>query len=222
MSFRRLLVALIVLAAPSAAAAERYEVVGDSIGVGVNWAAKAPSQARNSVAIYNGWVLDQLLHSPRGATVFMSLGTNDAVGGALDVKQPVEKIVATANEQGLRLVWIGPPCVMKPWNENVKKLDTILRVELRGTGVTYVSMSDASLCDRSLRAGDGVHFNMAGYTRMWQKAASAAGVPVVLAAAGATEPTAHDVTKTSAKKRHTKRLTAAGRHREGHLRHIEQ
>src|SRR5271165_3948497 len=156
MSFWRLLIAMVLLAAPSAAGAERYEIVGDSIGVGVDWAAKAPSQARNSVAIYNGWVLDQLQHSPRGATVFMSLGTNDAVGGALNVKEPVEKIVATAEGQGLRLVWIGPPCVLKPWNENVKKLDAILREELHGTGVTYVSMSDPSLCDRSLRAGDGV------------------------------------------------------------------
>jgi hypothetical protein len=209
MSFRRLFVALVLLAAPSAAAAERYEIVGDSIGVGVDWAAKAPSQARNSVAIYNGWVLDQLLRSPRGATVFMSLGTNDAVGGALNVKQPVEKIVAAANEQGLRLVWIGPPCVLKPWNDNVKKLDAILREELHGTGVTYVSMSDPDLCDRSLRAGDGVHFNMAGYTRMWHKAAAAAGVPVVLAAESAAEPVTHEVTKTTVRKKHRRRWVAA-------------
>jgi hypothetical protein len=208
MSFRRLLVALILLTAPSAAAAERYEFVGDSIGVGVNWAAKAPSQARNSVAIYNGWVLEQLLHSPRGATVFMSLGTNDAVGGALNVKQPVEKIVATAAAQGLRLVWIGPPCVLKPWNDNVKRLDAILREQLHGSGVTYVSMSDTNLCDRSLRAGDGVHFNMAGYTRMWQKAAAAAGVPVVLAAESASEPVAHDVHRATLKRKHRKRQVA--------------
>jgi lysophospholipase L1-like esterase len=200
---------MVLLAAPSAAGAERYEIVGDSIGVGVDWAAKAPSQARNSVAIYNGWVLDQLQRSPRGATVFMSLGTNDAVGGALDVREPVEKIVATAEGQGLRLVWIGPPCVLKPWNENVKKLDAILREELHGTGVTYVSMSDPSLCDRSLRAGDGVHFNMAGYTRMWQKAATAAGVPVVLASAeSAAEPVAHDVRKTAVKRKHRKKHVA--------------
>jgi hypothetical protein len=208
MSFRCLLVALAVVAAPSVAVAESYEVVGDSIGVGIDWAAKVPSHARNSVAICNGWVLQQLLEPPRGATVFMSLGTNDAVGGALNVKQQVDKIVSTAAAQELRLVWIGPPCVLKPWNENVKKLDAILREQLQGKGVTYVTMSDPSLCDRSLRAGDGVHFNMAGYTRMWQRAAAAAGVPIVLAAKTASEPVVHHIRKTASKKSYKNRHVA--------------
>jgi hypothetical protein len=184
MCLRRFVVCfLLVLAAPSAALAENAVIVGDSIGVGVDWAAKLPSQAKNSVAIYNGWVLEQLRQAPRGATVFMSLGTNDAVGGALNVKKPVETIVATAESQGVKLVWMGPPCVLPAWEAHAKQLDEILATQLAGTSVQYVSMQDPGLCDRSLRAPDGVHFNMAGYTRMWQKAASAAGFPVVVVAA---------------------------------------
>ncbi len=49
--------------------------------------------------------------------------------------------------------------------------------------MTYVSLQGPEFCERSLHAGDGVHFTMAGYALMWQKAASAAGLPVVVAAA---------------------------------------
>ncbi len=58
-----------------------------------------------------------------------------------------------------------------------------MQAQLAGSSVTYVSLQDASFCDRAVHAGDGVHFTMAGYARMWQKAASAAGLPVVVAAA---------------------------------------
>ncbi|MGD0564384.1 MAG: GDSL-type esterase/lipase family protein [Roseiarcus sp.] len=210
MSLRRFVVCfLLVLAAPSAALAEDGVMIGDSLGVGVNWAAKLPSQAKNSVAIYNGWVLEQLRQAPRGATVFMSLGTNDAIGNALNVKKPVETIVATAESQGLKLVWMGPPCVLPAWEAHAKQLDEILAAQLAGTPVQYVSMQDPGLCDRSLRAPDGVHFNMAGYTRMWQKAASAAGFPVVVAAASEHKPVAPASKKTPGKKRHKKKKPVA-------------
>jgi hypothetical protein len=195
--------------APSAAMAERGEVIGDSIGVGVSWAAKLPSLAKNSVAIYNGGVIDQLRQSPRGATVFMSLGTNDAVGGALNVKKPVETIVSTADAQGVKLVWIGPPCVFKPWDESARKLDGILREELQGTQVTYVSMrGDPNICDHSVRAGDGVHFNMTGYTSLWRRAASAAGFPVVASAEQAGAPPVRHIHKSVGRKRKHSRTHA--------------
>jgi hypothetical protein len=179
----------LLFALPSAAMAQKAEVIGDSLGVGVSWAAKFPSLAKNSVQIHGGQILEQIRQLPRGSTAFMSLGTNDAVGGAVDVAKPVQDIVAAAKAQDVKLVWIGPPCVFKPWDVSSKKLDANLRAELKDTGVIYVGMRDADLCDNhSLRGAEGVHFNMAGYTLMWQKAAAAAGFPVVTVAANQGQP----------------------------------
>jgi len=152
-----------------------------------------------------------LREMPRGATVIMSLGTNDAVGGAgaLDVHKRVEEIVAAADAQGVKLYWLGPPCVLKPWETYSKKLDEILAAQLAGGSVTYVSLQDASFCDRSLHAGDGVHFTMAGYARMWHIAASAAGLPVVVAAASDHKSVAHVGNKTPRKKKNKKKMHVA-------------
>ena len=175
----------LVTALPASAYAEDGRVIGDSIGVGVSWAAKIPSTAKNSVSIYSGAIIEQLSQAQKGETVFMSLGTNDAVGGALDVKAHVAAIVAEADKLGVKLVWIGPPCVLKPWEEYAKKLDGILASELSGTSVTYVSTQGPEFCDAKVHAPEGVHFDMAGYTRMWQKAAAAAGFSTVVASAAA-------------------------------------
>ncbi len=188
MSLRRFAVCfLLALAAPCAASADDVRIIGDSIGEGVHLATNLPSPAnRFNVAIYTPFILKQLSEMPRGATVIMSLGTNDAVGGAgaMNVEKRVEAIVAAAAAQGVKLYWLGPPCVLKPWETYSKKLDEILQAQLAGTAVTYLSLQDPSFCDPSLHAGDGVHFTMAGYARMWHIAASAAGLPpgVVVAA----------------------------------------
>jgi hypothetical protein len=134
----RCVLAIVLLAASSVAARAGGEVIGDSLGVGVGWASKLPSHAKISVSIQSGAILEQLRQAHRGDTVFMSLGTNDAVGGALNVKSKVDAIVKTADELGVKLVWMGPPCVYKPWESQSQKLDAILREELAGTSVTYV------------------------------------------------------------------------------------
>ena len=141
----RLLVAIALALVPSLREAASGRVIGDSIGVGVSWAAKLPSTAKNSVAIYSGAIMEQLRQAKKGETVFLSLGTNDAVGGALDVKAKVAAIVAEADQLGVKLVWIGPPCVLKPWEQYSRKLDGILSRELAGTSATYVSMQDAEV-----------------------------------------------------------------------------
>ena len=74
--------------------------------------------------------MEQLHLAQKGETVFLSLGTNDAVGGALDVKAKVAAIVAEADKLGVKLVWIGPPCVRKDWERYSKQLDGILATEL--------------------------------------------------------------------------------------------
>jgi hypothetical protein len=182
------LVVAALIALPTAAMAQKAEIIGDSLGVGVSWAAKYPSLAKNSIAIHGPLILEQIRQLPRGTTAFLSLGTNDAVGGAVDIKKPVQDILAAVKAQDVKLVWLGPPCVFKPWNASAVKLDANLRQELKGTDVIYVGMQDADICDRSLRGAEGVHFNMAGYTLMWQKAAAAAGFPVVTVAANQAQP----------------------------------
>jgi hypothetical protein len=204
---------------PAAAEAEAGRVIGDSIGVGVSWAAKTAdvtSTAKNSVAIYSGQIMEQLRLAKKGETVFLSLGTNDAVGGALDVKAKVADIVAEADKLGVKLVWIGPPCVRKPWEQYSKKLDAILAAQLADTSATYVSTQDPEFCSEKLHAGEGVHFTMAGYTRMWQKAAAAAGFSTVVASA---EPARAETSEPSRRskrphhherrKRHAKRSAPA-------------
>jgi hypothetical protein len=180
MNYRKFIV-IGFLALSSVAARAGGEVIGDSLGVGVGWASKLPSRAKISVSIQSGAILEQLRQAHHGDTVFMSLGTNDAVGGALNVKSKVETIVKTADELGVKLVWIGPPCVKPSWDTQSQKLDEILREQLAGTSVTYVSMRSDGLCDRSVRAPDGVHFSMEGYGRMWRKAAEAAGFETAVA-----------------------------------------
>ncbi len=194
MPIRRLYLAVLLLVAPSLACAEEIRIIGDSIGEGLHLATNIPSPAnRFNVAIYTPFIFQQNKEMPRGATVFMSLGTNDAVGGAgaLDVQKRVAAIVAAADAQGVKLYWVGPPCVLKPWQVHSKKLDEILQAQLAGTSVTYVSLQDAAFCDPSIHAGDGVHFSMAGYARLWHKAATVAGIPVEVASASASNFVSH-------------------------------
>ncbi len=216
MSIRTLFLACAILLLPAAASAEDGRVIGDSIGVGVSWAAKIPSTAKNSVAIYSGAIIEQLRLAKKDETVFMSLGTNDAVGGALDVKAKVAAIVAEADKLGVKLVWIGPPCVRKPWEQYAKKLDVILAAELTGTSAIYVSTQDDEFCGVKLHAPEGVHFTMAGYTRMWQKAAAAAKFSTAVASAEPAPTEASEPNRRSkrhivhhGRKRHSKRRAAA-------------
>ncbi len=159
-----------------ASPASAYYIIGDSIGVGVGWAAPhSDSLAANSVRISSNVIFGQISQVPRGSLVFVSLGTNDAVGYVTDVESWVQRIVDAANERNLTLVWIGPPCVFKDWDSAAQQLDRNLASQLQSLGVTYVSMRDPSICDRAVRGSDGVHFSMTGYERLWSIAASAAG-----------------------------------------------
>jgi len=171
-----LVVAWLAAGAPPAEAARPVYVVGDSLGVGIAWSSDGRSLAENSIAIRSRQFLRQLARVPDGAIAFVSLGTNDAVGKVVNVTEAVERIVSAARERDIRLVWIGPPCVLKAWDSSAEELDRRLAAQLRDAGVTYVSMRDPALCERSVRARDGIHFTNRGYAMMWAKAATAAGL----------------------------------------------
>jgi hypothetical protein len=167
----------LILCAPAAFAAPGI-ILGDSLGVGVSMAAGVPRLAHNSVAIRSADALDQIKRTPQGTVAFISLGTNDAVGSITNVEPGIDRIIDAAKSSGVKLVWIGPPCVFKPWNANVEKLDAILKRKLSSGPVSYVSMADSAVCDRTIRAGDGVHFNMRGYAMLWGRARDAAGIAI--------------------------------------------
>jgi len=150
-------------------------VGGDSLGVGVHLASKAPSVAKESVRITSNVPVSQVEAVPEGSTLFLSLGTNDAVGGVTKVQKNVDAILSAAASRNIRVVWLGPPCVFKTWDDSAKALDGVLAGIMAQNGVTYVSMRDDALCVRSLRAGDGVHFTMKGYRMMWDRAIAASG-----------------------------------------------
>jgi hypothetical protein len=169
------LIALLSCASPSLAS--KAIVIGDSIGVGISMAGHVPRLAHNSVTIRSADALSQLKRVPHDSVAIISLGTNDAVGSIKGVESGIDKIVEVAKSEDLHVVWVGPPCVRKAWNKNVVKLDEILKQRLEGK-FPYVSAADSSLCDGDLRAGDGVHFNMRGYSMLWARASEAAGVPI--------------------------------------------
>jgi hypothetical protein len=197
MCLRRIALFVLLAGLAPAAWAEEIRIIGDSIGEGLHLASSYPSPAnRFNVAIYTPYILKQIGEMPRGANVVMSLGTNDAVAG-LDEQQPrILQIVAAAREQGIKLTWLGPPCVRTSWETHSEKLDKTIAATLAGTSVAYVSAQTPEFCAPELHAGDGVHFTMAGYRLLWQKAASVAGIPIVEVAASD-----HKVAATSSHKR---------------------
>jgi hypothetical protein len=119
--------------------------------------------------------VNQIYEVPEGSTLFLSLGTNDAVGGVLKVQKSVDAILTAVADRKIRVIWLGPPCVFKTWDDSAKALDGVLAGIMAQEGVTYVSLRDDALCARSLRAGDGVHFTMKGYRMMWDRAIAASG-----------------------------------------------
>jgi hypothetical protein len=122
------------------------------------------------------------------------------------VHAKVAEVLQAADAQGVKLVWMGPPCVLKPWEQYSRKLDEILKQQLAGGSATYVSLQDPKFCDPGVHAAEGVHFTMAGYTLMWQKAATAVDFPFVLAtAASAPRVAASDGRKFRVRKKHRRR-----------------
>jgi hypothetical protein len=166
-----------LLSCVSQSHASEAVVIGDSIGVGISMAGHVRRLAHNSVTIGSADALSQLRRVPHDSVAIISLGTNDAVGSIKGVENGIDKIVAVAKSEDLHVVWVGPPCVRKAWNKNVVKLDEILKQRLEGK-IPYVSAADSAICDGDLRAGDGVHFTMRGYSMLWARASQAAGVTI--------------------------------------------
>jgi len=164
----------LALAAPAQAAGY---ILGDSHGQPIAQLSHLNDLSRISVHIRGPHALEQFAKTPPHSTVFLVLGTNDANGSIARLEKSIDDIVRIAEKKNIALVWLGPPCVRKPWDTRARELDVILRERLAGTSARYVSMRDAELCSGSFHEPDGVHLKMKGYAFMWEKARVAAGMP---------------------------------------------
>jgi hypothetical protein len=96
-------------------------VAGDSIGQGVASASRANSLAVSGKRFTDPTMLDQLRNVPRGATVQIYGGTNDAAGGIVDPKlyaQQMARIKKMADENGFTVSVHGPAKSTKQWDAN--------------------------------------------------------------------------------------------------------
>ncbi len=166
---------LAALGSPALASGEM--ILGDSLGVGVKAASGHAGPAKLSVFIRNDQAISQINSVPTGATAFLVLGTNDSAGSVKGLEKYIDDIVQAADKRGIKLVWIGPPCVRKSWDKNAKELDALLTARLEKTSVKYVSIRDETLCSGAYQGAEGVHMNMQGYAYIWNKARVAAGLP---------------------------------------------
>ena len=187
-----------VLAALPAAQANTREtagiVIGDSLGVGLAEVSHLKNFAHISVHIRGPKAVDQIRRAPAGATAFVVLGTNDAEGSITNLDKSIEDILGAAAKKHMRLVWIGPPCVHRPWDTRARELDKMLAAKLPPRGVTYVPMRDPTFCTGGLHEPDGVHLKTKGYAFMWDKARRYAGLEttgsIATTAAAPSEPPA--------------------------------
>jgi len=165
-----------ILAALATARAATNVVIGDSLGEGLAEVSHLMSFAHISVHIRGPKALDQVRRAPENSTAFVVLGTNDAEGSITNLDNSINAILDLADKKHMRLVWIGPPCVHRPWDTRARELDKMLAVKLPPRGVIYVPMRDPSFCTGGLHEPDGVHLKTKGYVYMWDKARRAAGL----------------------------------------------
>ena len=184
MLLRGILLSVLGLVAPMAARGEEIGIIGDSIGEGLHLASNYPSPAnRFNVAIYTPKIFEQIKEMPKGANVVMSLGTNDAVAGMVDAKPRVAQIVAAADAQGIKLTWVGPRACARPGRPIPRSSTTSSQRRSKARrSLTFRRKTRNSARLRCTR-GTASHFTMAGYRLLWQKAATVAGIPVVVASA---------------------------------------
>jgi hypothetical protein len=177
-----------VFAALVSARATTNIVLGDSLGEGLAEVSHLKSFAHISVHIRGPKAVDQVRRAPENTTAFVVLGTNDAEGSITNLDKSIDDILNLAAKKHMKLVWIGPPCVHRPWDNRARDLDKMLSAKLPPRGVTYVPMRDAAFCTGGLHEPDGVHLKTKGYAYMWDKARRVAGLEstgsITTAAAG--------------------------------------
>jgi lysophospholipase L1-like esterase len=138
---------------------------GDSIGVGVGTAAGGVKLAQSGLKFTDPSVLQQLAKVPKGSTVELHGGTNDAVAGIKDpdvYREQMKRIAELAKANGITVNVNGPPKTRKNWDANAEATDSAMAAAAQEHGVSYRSLRQYTPSDKS----DGVHFDNNGYQAM--------------------------------------------------------
>jgi hypothetical protein len=143
--------------------------IGDSIAAATAQTIGVRGSAHHSVSLRRNAIAPQFQRIPKGAVVLMTLGLNDAADPVQAMRKDIELVIEGALKTGEKVVWIGPPCVLKSWDKRAKEMDDYLHERLATTGIQYVSLRDPQICRPGMRSGDGEHFTDAGYRYIWQK-----------------------------------------------------
>ena len=168
----RLMVAGALISAMAAAApghADEGFFIGDSIAAAAAQTIGMRGVAHHSVSLRRNAIAPQFQHVPKDAVAVMTLGLNDASIPVQAMHKDIEVVIEGAQKTGARIVWVGPPCVLKSWDKRAKEMDDYLRHRLATTAIQYVSLRDPQICQPALRSRDGEHFTDAGYRYIWQK-----------------------------------------------------
>ena len=143
--------------------------IGDSIGEDTAQTIGMQGAAHHSVSLRRNAIAPQFRKIPRGAVALMSLGLNDAAIPVHAMQKDIEQVIEGALKTGEKVVWLGPPCVLKSWDVRAKEMDKYLRERLASTTIEYVSLRDERICHPAMRTRDGEHFTEIGYRYVWQK-----------------------------------------------------
>jgi hypothetical protein len=164
--------ALAAIAAAPPARAEEGFVIGDSLAASLAQTVGIESIAHHSVSLRRNarrTIEPQFQRLPRGAVVLMTLGLNDAAIPVKGLAKDIEEVIAGALATGRKIVWIGPPCVLRHWDHRAREMDDYLRRRLASTAIQYVSLRDPQICQAALRTRDGQHFTPSGNRYVWEK-----------------------------------------------------
>ena len=138
---------------------------GDSIGQGVGIAAGGINFAQSGMKFTEPALLKQLAKVPRGSTVELHGGTNDAVAGITNAdayREQMKKIAELAKANGITVNVNGPPKSTRDWDKNASTADSALAAAAQEHGLNYRSLRQFEPPSKS----DGVHFSNEGYQAM--------------------------------------------------------
>jgi hypothetical protein len=155
------LAGVITLALSGRGHAKEIYATGDSLCVGLAQAAKLKSVAR--VGAHTREVVSQLKRIPKGATVIVCAGTNDAAAKLHGFSQAVDAALAEAKRRKQNIIWIGPINTTLWWEPWSDKADTLLALRVP----RYVSLRAVGW-RRGERAGDRIHLITKGSLRLWR------------------------------------------------------
>jgi hypothetical protein len=124
--------------------------IGDSIAAATAQTIGMRGSAHHSVSLRRNAIAPQFLQVPKGAVALMTLGLNDAAIPVSAMHKDIETVIEGAQRTGERIVWIGPPCVLKSWDNRAREMDDYLRRRLATSTSACATRRSAGLaCARA-------------------------------------------------------------------------